>query len=228
MYLKPILSSELPLSIPNILAQRLCGIKLTLLIYLQINLPFALSPLRLQVLTPDVLANNGVIQGISRVLFPPPRFTKEEAIAQAAAYNASVAAGGIPAMPGPTGAAALGTGPAAAGALPAAVTAPGATGAPGALVPTTPAATEPGATGAAGVTDGTAATAPGVSPEPNATETAAAGESPAPVTEASPAPSADASPSPATETSPSPSPEPNSTASPEPAGTVGRRLLKRW
>lgn len=40
--------------------------------------------------TNDVLASNGVIQGINRVLFPPPIFTKEQAIADAIAYNASV------------------------------------------------------------------------------------------------------------------------------------------
>lgn len=38
----------------------------------------------------DILASNGVIQGINRVLFPPPIFTKEQAIADAIAYNASV------------------------------------------------------------------------------------------------------------------------------------------
>jgi hypothetical protein len=42
--------------------------------------------------TNDILASNGVIQGINRVLFPPPIFTKEQAIADAIAYNASVSA----------------------------------------------------------------------------------------------------------------------------------------
>ena len=38
----------------------------------------------------DIDASNGVIQGISRVLFPPPVFTKEQAIKDAIAYNESV------------------------------------------------------------------------------------------------------------------------------------------
>lgn len=44
----------------------------------------------LQDVQPDVLASNGVVHGITRVLFPPPLFTKEQAIAQAAATNASM------------------------------------------------------------------------------------------------------------------------------------------
>jgi hypothetical protein len=47
-----------------------------------------------QVVLPDVYATNGVIHGISRVLFPPPLFTKEDAIAQAVAYNQSLGANG--------------------------------------------------------------------------------------------------------------------------------------
>jgi hypothetical protein len=38
----------------------------------------------------DVDASNGVIHSISRVLFPPPVFTKEQAIRDAIAYNESV------------------------------------------------------------------------------------------------------------------------------------------
>lgn len=43
----------------------------------------------------DVDASNGVIHGISRVLFPPPVFTKEQAIRDAVAYNESVSRGGV-------------------------------------------------------------------------------------------------------------------------------------
>jgi len=38
----------------------------------------------------DIDASNGVIHGISRVLFPPPVFTKEQAVRDAIAYNESV------------------------------------------------------------------------------------------------------------------------------------------
>jgi hypothetical protein len=40
----------------------------------------------------DIFASNGVIHGISRVLFPPPIFTKQQAIADAIAFNESVSA----------------------------------------------------------------------------------------------------------------------------------------
>jgi Fasciclin domain len=39
------------------------------------------------VVSPDIAASNGVVHGISRVLFPPPVFSKEQAIAEAVAYN---------------------------------------------------------------------------------------------------------------------------------------------
>jgi hypothetical protein len=35
----------------------------------------------------DIDASNGVIHGISRVLFPPPVFSKEQAIKDAIAFN---------------------------------------------------------------------------------------------------------------------------------------------
>jgi hypothetical protein len=38
----------------------------------------------------DVDASNGVIHGIHRMLFPPPAFTKEQAIKDAIAFNESV------------------------------------------------------------------------------------------------------------------------------------------
>jgi hypothetical protein len=40
--------------------------------------------------TNDVDASNGIIHGINRVLFPPPIFTKEQAIWDAVAFNESV------------------------------------------------------------------------------------------------------------------------------------------
>jgi hypothetical protein len=43
----------------------------------------------------DVDAANGVVHGISRVLFPPPLFTKEQAIRDAVAYNESVGLVGV-------------------------------------------------------------------------------------------------------------------------------------
>jgi hypothetical protein len=43
----------------------------------------------------DVDASNGVIHSISRVLFPPPVFTKEQAIRDAIAYNESVSGAGL-------------------------------------------------------------------------------------------------------------------------------------
>lgn len=56
--------------------------------------------------SPDIMATNGVIHGISRVLFPPPIFTKEQAIQQAIAYNESLSRNqslGIAPAPGMTG-----------------------------------------------------------------------------------------------------------------------------
>jgi hypothetical protein len=46
-----------------------------------------------EVALPDLAASNGVVHGITRVLLPPPRFTKEAALEQAALYNATVVGG---------------------------------------------------------------------------------------------------------------------------------------
>jgi hypothetical protein len=43
----------------------------------------------------DMDASNGVIHSIDRVLFPPPMFTKEDAIRQAITFNASVGRSGF-------------------------------------------------------------------------------------------------------------------------------------
>jgi hypothetical protein len=66
----------------------------------------------------DVVGSNGVVHAIDRVLFPPPLFTKEAAIAEAAAFNATAGAGGAPGaatapLPGATAAAAAPAPPAA-------------------------------------------------------------------------------------------------------------------
>ena len=125
----------------------------------------------------DAPASNGVVHAVSRVLFPPPLFTKEAAIAEAAAYNASVGAGG--ALPG-AAAAAPGALPgalpgAAPGALPTVAAAPPAAAEPASLAPTDAAAGAPAA-----------AAAPAAPASPAAPAAPAAGESPAP------APAADA------------------------------------
>jgi hypothetical protein len=54
-----------------------------------------------EVAMPDLAASNGVVHGVSRVLLPPPRFTKTDALEQAAMYNATI--GGVGAA-GPDGA----------------------------------------------------------------------------------------------------------------------------
>jgi len=57
-----------------------------------------------EVALPDLVASNGVVHGVTRVLLPPPRFTKTAALEQAAAYNASMGAAGGAGAAGPDGA----------------------------------------------------------------------------------------------------------------------------
>jgi hypothetical protein len=89
----------------------------------------------------DLIASNGVVHGVTRVLLPPPKFTKQAALEQAAAYNATIAAGSAAAAAGgalasdPAGALVL-PGDAAAAPVPAAAAAPVAD--PAALPPAAP------------------------------------------------------------------------------------------
>eukprot|EP00879_Flechtneria_rotunda_P029536 GHRR01031952.1.p2 GENE.GHRR01031952.1~~GHRR01031952.1.p2 ORF type:complete len:278 (-),score=70.08 GHRR01031952.1:108-941(-) len=128
----------------------------------------------------DIAASNGVIQGISRVLFPPPVFTKEQAIQQAVAYNESAARNaslGIPVTSGLAGLTGLpGAAPSAAvvpaGLVPPADTTGAGANATGATTPAGAAASPADTTGAGpGAGDAAGATglnATGVSPEPAA------------------------------------------------------------
>uniref|UniRef100_A0A383WQB5 FAS1 domain-containing protein n=1 Tax=Tetradesmus obliquus TaxID=3088 RepID=A0A383WQB5_TETOB len=191
------------------------------------------------VISPDVQANNGVIHGISRVLFPPPTFTKEQAIADAVAYNESLARNqsmGIAPAPGMTGlndlpgaAAPITPGAPAAGVTPAAGAANG-TGAganpagtvPGAAAGTTPA----GVTPAAGAANGTAARGAPAAAAPGQTGTAP-GLAPPASPEATPA----ASPAPAESPAPAASPAvivvDNTTQASPPAGRRLQRFMRR-
>eukprot|EP00775_Hariotina_reticulata_P011317 gene11317-11467_t len=191
----------------------------------------------------DIAAGNGVIQSISRVLFPPPLFTKSQAIQQAIAFNQSLAANmsmGIAPAPGmlvpgggPGTAAVNGSGDAAA--LPAPVTAAAsANGTP----PAAAGSTEPAAAAAPVTANGTPPAAAGPT-EPAggaATPAGATGTPPAAAAPTEPAaapPTEPAAAQPASNTSAenaAPAPGGPASGPPAPAGPAqgapgaGRRL----
>jgi hypothetical protein len=71
----------------------------------RVNTDSTYSPPGLQIVLPDFLASNGVVQGISRVLFPPPAFEKviaptNETEANMASLGLSMTDGRVGANPG--------------------------------------------------------------------------------------------------------------------------------
>jgi hypothetical protein len=114
-----------------------------------------------EVTVTDLAASNGVVHGVTRVLLPPPKFTKQAALEQAAAYNATIAGGAV----GGVGAGGLAADPTGALVLPGA-----AAGAavPAAAVPATPGAVGVAPAAGAVAADPAAATAavPPAAPQP--------------------------------------------------------------